>query len=82
MEDNQIRTVWTVAAKPNSQRTSKQNQTGKDKKKKKKTDREQLRTGLRQAHSNIQCYTKIVIITISVAEPKKFFLLFVVVVVV
>ena len=36
MEDNQIRTVWTVAAKPNSQRTSKQNQTGKDKKKKKK----------------------------------------------
>ena len=81
MEDNQIRTAWTVAAKPNSQRTNKQNQTGTDKKKK-KTDREQLRTGLRQAHSNIQCYTKIVIITISVAEPKKFFLLFVVVVVV
>ena len=61
--------------------TSKTRQ-AKTKKKKKKTDREQLRTGLRQAHSNIQCYTKIVIITISVAEPKKFFLLFVVVVVV
>ena len=35
--------------------------------------REQLRTRFRQAHGNIQCYTKVIIIIISVAEPEKYF---------